>query len=243
MENTTTSSLLLGHIADCAKAVPKLGMNHVQVADGLLKASNFHTQIYVNVNIASLDHKEEEKRLDLSVEASPRNIALLRSVGKTTNPGEDIKAICVTISGKSYSFVDNHRKTEISKIAIKPTTATISEFIKKGQTMGTAIPPLTGKEELSLKGNEASVFLCVYGEQLSSVIAPGQPEHFFVADTARQMRRKERTLYRSNGFLKFGEPEFALTLHAVQGGVWLLAEGTFADVIPYQVLEKLTKII
>jgi len=47
---TTASSLLLGFIADCAKAVPGLGINHIQVAGGHLKASNLHNQIYVNVS-------------------------------------------------------------------------------------------------------------------------------------------------------------------------------------------------
>ncbi len=239
MENTTTSSLLLGHIADCAKAVPKLGINHVHVAGGRLTASNFHNHVYVNVNVSSLDHEEEAKRLDLSIEASPRNIALIRSLGKTSNQGE--AEISVKMSGNNYLFVDDHKTLEIPKIAIRQTSTTITEFLKTGEARGTAIT-LTGKDELCLKGNETSVLLCVYGEQLASVIAPGQPEHFFADNTARQFGRTDKNLYKSHGFLKFGAPDFNLSLYAIEDGIWLLTTGIFTDGLPFTVIEKLTKL-
>lgn len=236
MENTTVSSLLLGLIADCAKAVPKLGINHIQLADGLLKASNFHNEIYVNIDIASLD-TDNEKRLDLSIQASARNISLLRSVGKTGVPKE--KDISVTMSDNIYSFVDKHRKTEIRKIDVRKTTTTISDFILKGNLLGTTITS-TGKAELSLKGNESCVLLGVYGGQLASIIAPG-PEHFFEADTSRQMIRKDLSIFKSYGFLKFGSPDFNLSLYMIEDEIWLLTKGIFADDLPFTVLEKMRK--
>lgn len=240
MDSTTTSSLLLGHIADIAKAVPCLGINHVKVAGGRLTASNFHNNIYVNVNVSSLDHEEEAKWLELSIEASLQNIALIRSLGKTSNPGK--AEISVKMSGNNYLFVDDHKTLEIPKIAIRQTSTTITEFLMTGQIQGTVIT-LSGINELSLKGNETSVLLGVYGEQLASVIAPGQPEHFFAADTSRQMKRKERTLYRSNGFLKFGEPDFDLALYSINRGIWLFTTGIISDGVPFQVVEKIETII
>lgn len=238
MEKSTTTSLtLLGLIADCAGDIRKLGISHLLVSGDQLKGHNLHDQIYVDVHISTLYESEDEERLELSIESSLQNIARIRSAGKSCDP--DSKVIGVTEHPDSYLLSDAHRQTEIPKVAIPPLRGTIEEFLKTGQVIG-ADTTLAGPNEISLKGNEHSVFLGIYADQLSSVIILGQPEHFFHPDTARQMERKGRTLYKCKGFLKFGAPDFQLSLHVIAGGIWLLTKGDFADGVTYSVIEKLT---
>lgn len=238
MEKSTTISLtLLGLIADCAADLRKLRISHLFVSGDSFKGHNLHDQRYVDVDISSLYKSENEEKLELSIEASLQNIARIRSAGKSCDPNS--KVIGVTEHRDSYLLSDAHRQTEIPKVAMPRLRGAIEEFLKTGQVIGADIT-LAGPNEISLKGNEHSVFLGIYADQLSSVIIPGQPEHFFHPDAARQMKRKERALYKSKGFLKFGVPDFQLSLHVIAGEIWLLTKGMFADGVTYNVIEKLT---
>jgi len=236
-------STTLGFIAGCCKQVNNLGIHHIDVNSGRLRTHNFRSDIYLDIDISSL-LKDDANELDLQIEASPENAKILRRIGKTkeanTNNGSQI-GIDVITTNDNYIFVDSHRETAIRKVLVTPPSTTIAAFVNIGQQLKTSIT-ITGKGELSLQGNEAVVIIGVYDRQMASATLPGQPEHFFEKNTARQMQRKTLKQYKSYSFLKFGDPDYLLSLYSIQGDIWLLSKAQFGGILCH-ILEKLTKLI
>lgn len=243
MKNLSVTSTTLGFIADCNKQVNNLGIHHIEVNSGHLRAHSFRSETYLDIDMSSLLNNNAGE-LELQIEASSQNAKILRSIGKTkeANPSNgDQVGIKVLSTDDGYTFVDSHRETVIRKITVIQPSTTIAEFIKTSQPLKGSIT-ITGKGELSLQGNEDVVIIGVYGKQMASVTIPGQPEHFFDQDTARQMQRKTLKQYKSYSFLKFGDPDYVLSLYSIQGDIWLLINAQFAG-LSCDILEKLTKLI
>lgn len=236
VSNTKVTSILLGFIADCCVRLNKAGLNHLQVCGGYLRSWDHHRNLYIEVEL-SLPADCDPEVFELSIETNPQNTKLLRSVGKR---GGDIQ---LERCGHEYLLKDDYSKPVIRKIESELITATVTDFVATLQVQGNALPAITGKGELSLNGNEPYVLLGIYGGQLSSLTLPNQHEQFFAPNSARQMQRKQRKIYKSYGFLKFGEPDFNVSVHKSHEELWLLTTGQFADDVPYRVLERLTPIL
>lgn len=236
MSTTKVTSILLGFIADCSVRLNKIGIHHLQISDGYLRAWDHHRKLYIEIDLAFPADCDVEV-FQLSIETTPQNAKRLRAVGKRGG------SIQVEMQDNGYLFRDDYSNVEIRKITSAPVTASIADFVTTLQKQGVSIPEITGRGELSLSGNEPYVLLGVYDSQLASLTIPNQQEQFFAQNVARQLRRQQRIIYKSYGFLKFGEPDFKVSLHKGHEGLWLLTQGQFADGIPFSVLERLTPVI
>lgn len=236
MNKTQVTSIQLGFIADTCMRLNKIGLNHLQISGGHLRSWDHHRGIYIDVKL-TLPADCDPEVFQLSIEATPKNAKLLRSVGKR---GGNIK---MERCGQACLFIDDYTQTKVSMIESTPVKGTVLYFVGTLQKLGSDIPEITGRGELSINGNEPFVLLGIYDEQFASLIFPGHSELFFEANVARQMKRKQRKLYKSYGFLKFGEPDFNVSVYKDHKGLWLLTCGQFADGIPYQVLERLTQFL
>ncbi len=236
MNTTKVTSILLGFIADCSVRLNKIGIHHLQIEKGLLQAWDRHCDLYIDVGL-QLPSECDPDVFKLQVETSPVNVKLMRSIGKR---GGDLE---LTVFEDKYLISDDYTQVEIPKLNIKASPISISQFTGSLDKQGSDIEAITGKGELSITGTETYVLLSIYGGQLASITLPGQSEQFFGQKIARQMKRKPQEQYKSYNFLKFGEPDYKISIYTDHKKVWLLTEGQFIDGITYQVLEKLTPII
>lgn len=232
MKSEKITSTMVNFFADSCLKVQKIGMHHLHVEGSQLQTCNRHRGIYINVDLPVSDISEPEHFL-LSIEASPENAKLLRSVGKR---GGDVY---VELLNGCYLFKDDFTEVEINQIVVKPVTTTIREFVNTLTPQGAAVPTIYSRSELSLSGSEPFVHLWVYGGQLASLTIPNHSEQFFEPQVAHQMKRQAKDTYKSYSFLKFGTQDFDLSLHAGSDHIWLLTEGQFSDAVTYRVLEKL----
>lgn len=236
MSQTKVTSILLGFIADCCVRLNKAGFNHLQVSEGHLRSWNHHLNIYIEVEL-SLPADCDPEIFQLSMKAIPENTKRLRSVGKRGG------SIQMEVMEDIYRFNDSYTKNEIRKLKTTLISGRIADFVGTLQKQEANIPEITGRGELSLSGSEAHVLLGIYDGQLASLIIPNQQEQFFAQNVGRQMRRRQRKLYKSYGFLKFGEPDFNVSVHKGHEDLWLLTNGQFADNMSFSVLERLIPII
>lgn len=148
MNTTKITSIQLGFIADSCIRLNKVGLNHLQISNGHLRSWDHHRNLYIDVEL-SLPADCDPEIFELSIEATPQNAKLLRSVGKR---GGDIQ---LERCGHEYLLKDDYTQAEIRKIESPPVTTTLADFVATLQVQGTTLPAITGKRELSIAGNEA----------------------------------------------------------------------------------------
>ncbi len=211
-----------------------MGISYLQSPDGKLKGSSTYYDLIVDVDLKELITGDNQ--LVMTVAVSLKNEKLLKMVDQ----GAGDSGIEVTACKNEYLFSNDHDEIPIQKITVNPYVHDIEDIVSDGRKQGNP-KTLTSKSVLSITGKEEFVGLGIYGEQLASIVVPGNNEHFLEQAIREQMCELPQEFYKSYSFLKFGTPEFTIQLYRAEYDLWLLTTGTLADNLPFSVLEKLTK--
>ncbi len=234
--STTVTDGVLELMLNSSKQARSIGINSLCLDTNSLRVDSFHKNTFIHIDIETL-RSSEENPFPVSIAATEENEQLLATI-RRGNPD-----VTITEMPNLYLFDNGHRKVGIRRVNPTLSDTAINNFLASGKKFGPKNPiSFSGKAALSLTGKEPKVLLGMYADKLESLLTPGHVEHFFREGKDRQIMRSARILLKSYSFLKFGYPEFKVSLHHIEGKYWLLTKSEFTENINIQVLEKLTVI-
>ncbi len=231
---TTVTDGVLELLLNSSKQARNIGINSLYMDSTSLRIDSIHKQTFIHISIKTL-RSGEENPFAVSIAATEKNEQQLATMRRGNSD------VTVKKMSNAYLFDNGHRKIELRRVKPILSDTEIDDFIDSDKKLGPKNPiSVSGRPALSLSGKEPKVLLGVYADKLESLLTPGQSEHFFREGQARQIMRNARILLKSFNFLKFGYPEFKVSLYYIEGKYWLLTKSNFTDDVFVQVLEKLT---